>query len=325
MSIDALTSLTREKILQLLAEVGKNIPKTEQEIPAEDYNWKEPHFFNKQQLEKLDAFIKSASEAVAAKFTRFFQTEFKADAVSAKQYYAAYFVNRNIEQDQKLYYLILKNAQNNPYGLVAIPAATANKWLTLLLGDSETREGAAAELSKLESSLLTDIAKSISEAITTCSGKINLTAEKNITANHFSLDISDSEEILEITFDIYKNESEDKNKASFILPCRMLQEITGKTDNSKSNAPKDTQNAILEHLKDIPVKITAKLASTDLTFEQIFTLQQDDIMLLDKKINESITLIIEGQERFLGRLVKSNGKLAAVVTAACPVPAVNKQ
>ncbi len=318
MSLNSGISLSRDKILQLLASVGSNPQKANPEIASQDYNWKEPHFFTKQQIEKVGEYAKSAADAIAARFTRFFQNDFQAENSSTKQYYAGYYVAETIEKNQKGYHLILKNQQNAPCGLIAVPTASAYQWLTILLGDSESRGDAQVELSRLETSLLSDIARSIAEALLSGKEKINLLPDSNISGNQFSLDIGNSEEIIEITFDIYKKESQDKTQAHFVVPSKLLSAIAGKTEAAKSANPKDTHNAILDHLKEIPVPITAALASTELSFEQILSIQPGDILLLEKKINEPISIVITGQERFYGRLAKSNNKLAAVITAACP-------
>ena len=319
MSNEAKIILSREKIQQLLATVGQNKPEDDSEISATDYDWNQPHFFNAEQLEKLNEFAKAAADAAADRFEHFFQANFKVDVNSIKQYYTGYFVNRTIEEAKKGHYLTLKDSQNLPCGLTVIPAQTANNWLNLLLGDSESRDETEGQLSKLETSLLTDITKSLAGVIINLSDQLKFQPDSNITSNTFSLDIGDCEELLEMTFDIQKDESEDKTQLSMLLPCKTLLSITGKTDSTQATPAKDSQNAILEHLKEIPVVVDIQLASTELTFEQVFTLQNGDILLLGKKINEPLTLIVEGQTRFMGRLAKSRGKLATVVAGVIPV------
>lgn len=319
MSNETATTLTRDKIQQILSAVGQNKPKDDSEIAATDYDWNQPHFFNAEQLEKLNEFAKAAAEAIAVRFTRFFQTDFKTDINSTKQHYAGNFVSGTIKEGQKDYYLVLKDSENLSCGLIVIPAQVAEDWLSLLLGGSESRQETDTQLSKLEKSLLSDIAKSLAEAIISSNDKLSFKPDGNITNNNFSLEIGNCEELLEITFDIRKGDAEDKTRASLLLPCRTLLSIADKAESAESSPPKDPQSAILEHLNEIPVAVTVQLASTELTFEQIFTLQKQDILLLDKKIDEPLTLIVEGQKRFTGRLAKSQGKLASVIVEAVPM------
>jgi flagellar motor switch protein FliM len=324
-SNEAKTTLSREKIQQLLVTVGQNKPKDDSEISATDYDWNQPHFFNAKQLEKLNEFAKTAADVAAERFEHFFQANFKVDTNSIKQHYAGYFVSRTIEDAKKAHYLTLKDSQNSSCGLTVIPAQTANNWLNLLLGDSESRDETEGQLSKLETSLLADITKSLAGAITGSSDKLKFQPDSSITSNTFSLDIGAGEELLEIAFDIQKDGSEDKTQLSILLPCKALLPIAGKIDSTQAMPAKDLQNVILKHLNKIPVVVDVQLASTELTFEQIFTLQSGDILLLGKKINEPLSLIVEGQKRFLGRLAKSQGKLATVIDDVTPTQNKGKQ
>lgn len=319
MSNEAKTNLSREKIQQLLAAVGKNLPKDEAEVQATDYDWNQPNFFNAEHLEKINEFAKAAAAAAAGRFEHFFQADSKVDVGEIKQHYAGYFVKCSIEEDKKGHYLTLKDSQNLSCGLVAVPAQTANNWLNLLLGDSESRDQAESKLSKLEASLLTDITKSLAGVIISSSDKLNFQPDSSITCNTFSLDIGDCEELLEIVFDIQKDGSENKSQLSLLLPCKTLLPIAGKTDSAQQLSPKDLQNTILEHIKEIPVVVDVQLATTELTFEQVFTLKDGDILLLDKKINEPLTLFVEGQKRFSGRLAKAKGNLATVIAEVVTV------
>ena len=56
------------------------------------------------------------------------------------------------------------------------------------------------------------------------------------------------------------------------------------------------------------------MASTMLTLEEIISLEVGDILLLDKKVNESIELVISGQTAFRGWPAKSAGKHAVLIT-----------
>jgi flagellar motor switch protein FliM len=67
-------------------------------------------------------------------------------------------------------------------------------------------------------------------------------------------------------------------------------------------------------MKQIPVCITAQLASTVLTLEEVMSLEVGDILLFDEKVNESVELIVSGRTAFRGRPAKSVGKHAVLIT-----------
>ena len=80
---------------------------------------------------------------------------------------------------------------------------------------------------------------------------------------------------------------------------------------------KDIAKAMLSHVGKVPVTVTAKLASTEINFEEITNLSIDDILMLDKKLSVPVDLIIEGRTLFRGWLAKSDGRQAVVITELC--------
>jgi flagellar motor switch protein FliM len=64
----------------------------------------------------------------------------------------------------------------------------------------------------------------------------------------------------------------------------------------------------------MPVFITGKLASAVLTFEEIMDLQPDDILLLDKKVDQPAELIVGDRTVYYGSPAKSAGKYAVAIT-----------
>ena len=98
--------------------------------------------------------------------------------------------------------------------------------------------------------------------------------------------------------------------------CSMLESIAGKdTQAAGGLSADDISKVILGHLQEIPVLATAQLASAALTFEEIMSLQVDDIVLLDRRIDEPVELIANSRTVCYGWPVKSAGKYAVSITA----------
>jgi flagellar motor switch protein FliM len=308
--------LTDEKIQQLLACVGIQQSQSTEQIEAADYDWTQPHYFSREQLEKLEAFAQIISSAVADTFNRFLRSSFEVQPGQIGQQYAQKFINQLFENEQKDYYLILKGEKDVSCGLIIVPNDTAASWLRLLLGESEAKADADQKISQLERFLLCDVISHLAEAIIGSNKKLNLTATKTLLSENFSLDINGCEELCKITFDIKQKDVEQGCQIHLLLPCSKFVPVVGATRNKKALTPEQAKNAILEHAKQLPVSVTARFARTELKFEQILTLQKGDILMLDKKVTEPLELIVEGKTRYLAQLVKSGGRLAAKITYA---------
>jgi len=304
-------SLTREKIQQLLAEVGKKQGPAADQIKAQEYDWTQPHYFNRRQLEKLNDFAQAVSSATAAKCGQFFQNSFSAQPCEISQHYAQKFIAQIFENAQKDFYSILKAEKDVSCAIIVVPTDTATGWLKLLLGESEVKEKTDDQLSQLEKSLLSDIICRLAEAIISCCQQLNLAATKKVLHENFCLDIPASEELCKISIDIKQSGTEHASRIHLVLPCARLVPVVSPSRSEKALTPEQAKNAMLEYAKQLPVLVTARFPSTELTLEQILTLQKGDILMLDNKVTDPLELVVEGKPRYLAQPVKSDGKLAA--------------
>jgi len=183
-----------------------------------------------------------------------------------------------------------------------------------LLGDTEPKEESRSDLSRLEESLLLDIASAIVEALSDSHSNCNFQPVKNIVRRLLPLELKGAEELSKITFTVKKTNSDD-TEAYLLILCDALEPVVGKTAQVADEfSADDTSKAILNHLQQISVSVTAQLASTVVTFDEIMSLQVDDILLLDKAIDKPIELRVNDQMAFHGRPAKSAGRYAVVIT-----------
>jgi len=310
----AAKSLSNEKIHQLLSAVGSGPMEDTTGIKATEYNWNQPHYFDNKQLNRLDDFTKKVARAMSVKFVDFCHSEFDVSVVSTMQHFAAELVDQAMESGQNDYYLAFGTDQDHPCGLISIPTQTAFIWATQLLGDPESEEeDSGRDLSQLEESLLLDLLSALIEAFSQKTWDFQ--PAKNIVRRLFPLELKGTEELCKITFDVKKTDQEKGSEAYILTLCSKLEAAVGKVEQTVGAfSADDISKAILGHMQQMPVCITAQLASTMLTLEEIMSLEVGDILLLDKKVNKPIELITSGRTAFLGRPAKLAGKHAAVIT-----------
>ena len=87
MSSQGSNSLSSEKVQQLLRAVGSKSEEDTSQIDAPEYNWLEPHYFNRMQLMNLDDFAERVASAMAAKFSDFCGNEFEVTITSISQHF----------------------------------------------------------------------------------------------------------------------------------------------------------------------------------------------------------------------------------------------
>ena len=96
--------------------------------------------------------------------------------------------------------------------------------------------------------------------------------------------------------------------------CNELQPAMEENATAQVFSAEDISNAMLNHVYEVPILVKAQLDSTVFTFEEIMNLGVGDILLLDKKTDEPIELIVEDRILFRGWPAKSAGKYAVVIT-----------
>ena len=311
-------NLSREKIQQILMAVGSEPTEDTAQVEAADYNWYEPHCFSSEQLAKLDDFALTAAAAVAEKFSNFCRSEFNVTIASTTQHFADEFLNQPSNSEQKYYYLPFGTEQEHLCGLIGIPELTAVDWATQLLGDSESEKEPDKDLSQLEESLLLDLTSVLVEGFSGLFTTCDFHPAGSIVKGQWPLELEGTEEFCKISFDVKKADSEEGgSEAYFLILCSELRPITGGTaEDCVDFSAEDISKMILEHLQEMPVLVTGQLASAALTFEEIMDLQPDDILLLDKKVDQPAELIVVGRTVYYGSPAKSAGKYAVTITNA---------
>jgi len=315
MSRKVTDSLSRERIQQLLAAVGSRPKEDTAQIETTEYSWCQPHYFDQSQLNKLNDFTKQVAEGVAKRFAHFCKSEFDVTVASTTQHFAAELLDQASDSKRDDYYLAFGIDQEHLCGLICIPTQTAFIWARQLLGDSGAEEDSRVDLSLLEESLLLDITSAIVEELSFVHERCTFQPAKSIVRRQLPFELQGTEELFKITFGFKKAGLEKDFEAYLLILCRKLEPVAGKTTRAaaKSSAG-DISKVILGHLQEMTVPVTAQLASTVLTFEEIMNLQVGDILLMDKRVDQPVELIVEGRTVCYGWPAKSAGKYAVAIT-----------
>ncbi len=317
-------NLGRGKLQQLLAAVGSASPGVTDVPDVTVYDWRDPHYYNEDQCNQLAAVMSQVSALLAEQFAHYYGGDFDVTPTSIVQFYAndlANHINR-----ANMIALAFNRQDDQLAGYMAIDMKTALDWGMRLLGDAETDNDPNRALSSLEESLLTDLASAVGLAFLNSIGEhIDLKAGTEILKGCPALGLDPTEGICKIVFQIKRTKSDDLSEAVFVFPCPILASLAGKQTESIPDQPKDVlTRVIMGHVQQIPVNVTARLAMTRLSFEEVLDLAPDDILLMDKSIDEFIDIIVDDRTVFRGRPAQSNGQYAVYITESMDPSKANK-
>ena len=313
-------NLNSPKMQRLIAAAGVE---TEEDagknIDALEHNWNCPQCFDKKQLDELNLAISDGMEDIEKRFSNFFHSDFQITASSSVQHFANSIVERNSNSEQVNYFLGFGDKETEVCGFIEIPINTAINLLEKLLGESEGEDvdNKSDRLSELEESLLIDVASVMVHVITCIDEKISLIPANEVIFKELPMEFEGLEELFEIPLEIKGAESEDTFEAKAIILCNSLAAIINTETESQELSAEEISNAILEHLQETNVEVTTKFASVQLTLDEVMDLKAGDIMLLDKKVDEPVEIMLDNKSVFKAQCASDNGEYALVITEKC--------
>ncbi|MBN2455832.1 MAG: FliM/FliN family flagellar motor switch protein [Sedimentisphaerales bacterium] len=313
MTSTQINPLDKKGIQRLLASIGSKPVKVLEQPEAMEYDWTSPHYFSSSQSARLKDFTTKVAKKVAAKFSALCQNEFQVTVLSITEHYVYDILNGKTEQND--YHLVFAADEEHFCGFIGIPLESAMAWAAQLLGDSENSVNPDRKLSELEESLLSDAALAFLEAFSESFENRDFQPVTGITNDKPDLKLQDADELCKIEIEIKNAASQKGSNANLIILCReLLYAIENSTETQDEDNAEDISNNILNHLLDVPVVVTALLASTTIKLGQAMNLEPGDILMLNKETDSPIELVVNNQSIVRAWPAKSGRQYAVIVT-----------
>ena len=262
-------NLNRAKLRRLLAAVGSAHTPDDTAPEVVQYDWRDPHYFNEEQRNRLAAVMSQVAALITERFTHFHNGESTVAPTAIAQHFAAHL--NELPQADRNYYLAFGADEHTPYGFLCLDSATAVKWVTQLLGDSEPEQDPQRSLSPLEESLLYDLSHGVIEAfLSPLQSQQPLHCGDRITQGTPDVSFEPTEEICTIRFLVSGDDTESTDEMLFVVPCRQLAPLVGKAlPRACHISPDELARVLAEHVREMPVTVAIRLASTALNVETV--------------------------------------------------------
>lgn len=314
------TKLTLDRLKQLFSTVS-NDPDFQQEQPqdfpdAVEYNWQQPHCFKPEHLEALDAFAEKIANQVEKTFLTLCSGEFTVTVGSVEHNFAKTLANTVNKEQQKHYFLIFSDDQDKQIGHLSLSLDAAIILIGHMLRDSETETGEERKLTRLEESILMDFNAALIDAlnnafIANTAGPIR--RESYFLQGQWPLNFEQIENMTSITINI---ENPDGSvEITFTMLSETLEPVLGiKQTTGPALTPQKSSNIIMQRMHEAPVMVTAQLSAASICLNDVMNLETGDILILGKKTDEPIELLINDSPCFNAFLAKSKNRYAVVIT-----------
>jgi len=309
-----MSSAAQTILEQLTAAAGTKKPAAPA-ADAADFDWRKARFFNAAGQQQLHRFSGELCLQIAAAFQRLFHCDFEVTVASFEQYFAGSLPV--VESDKTGCIAELCRAQQK-IAMLTIPMASALSWTTRLLGDQSSADTQDRQLSHLETMLLVDVANSIIEPLQACSALKDINWPAAFTRGKAALELPDDREVCTIIFDIKPAQQDQPAcQTSLIVPCDTLAQIAGIPVTGRESAKKDCTKLVMTHINRQTIEEKSRFSTTLMSLKDLWSLSAGDILVLDKKVNEPMDLLIGKQEVFRGTLAGIGSNKAVVITELC--------
>lgn len=298
----------------LLAAANKQPSSAPEEIETVDYNWDSPSSFTLSELENLETFNAQACIEIAKALSGQIHEEVELQADKPQQYYAEKLPI--LQSETANYCISLSTDEAGTCGLIAIPGKQTVEWVAKVLGGSAGNSEQERELSSLEAALLQDILDSVTKAFSSVFGQAGGKTLKPGTEVSPKAELPDANPSDEYTLLSFRTGPDEKQPViSIILTCDVLAGAAGgqagdQKDGQDNKSPENTRKKMLTTVEQAYVEGYVSLGTADLTIREVMGLEEGDVMLIHKKIDDPAEFIVHGKTVLSGYLSRCEGQYA---------------
>ncbi len=309
-SMTSATSKSDRMISDFLAAANKQSSSAPEEPEAIDYDWDSPSSFTLSELENLETFTAQAGIEIAKALSGQIHEEVELQAEKPGQYYAG---KLSLLQSETANYCVSLSADGTKTcGLIAIPGKQTIEWVAKVLGGSASDSEQERELSSLEAALLQDILDSVTKAFSSVFRQAGGKTLKPGTEVSPKAELPEADPSDEYTLLSFRTSPDEKQPTiSIILTCDVLADATGARKAEQDNeSPENIRKKMLATVEQTHVEGFVSLGTADLTVREVMGLEEGDVMLIHKKIDEPTEFIVHGKAVLSGYLSRCEGQYA---------------
>lgn len=302
---------SRERFLNILAKMPGKPQSDAASADCKDYNWLEPHCFSGTQIEKINLFAGKLAEQIKTQLKKYYGQGFEIKFNSISQLFPEQL---NSPENKSINYCLgFTDESGSIFGLLDIPQATAAAWTCQLLGDGHSKED-NSQISSLERSLLHDIAAEVINAISLSIPQGKIKPQGCITENLVAMKFSPGQEICRLTFNFTLKDAEKQFTFSYLVLCdHITNRILADANAKPPTTPAKIKEAIIQNIKNIKVPLDSMFCKQLFSLDELLSLEVDDVLMLDKKINDPVDILANQKPIFSGTLAKNNGYYAVLI------------
>jgi len=330
-------ALSQSQIDELLQRMKSGAPvESEPEERIKTYNFASPKKFTKDQLKSLNNFLETFARIVSSYFTNALHSICEVNVSQLEE--QRYFEFNNAIPDSTLVGIIGFEPENSSFGettlLLEFPTSFGYMLIDRLMGGNGEPTILQRDFTEIEIALLDHVMQKVSKTMKDAwQTYFPLETDfKGIQTNGRLIQaFSPQDIVLIVSFDI--KEEFYEGTANLCMPADKFEEVIGNLSQKYSQGTRQQdqdkeqkkQELLMDYLKRSDLNIEAYLDRCTMSFEEVTDLRVDDVLMLNKRIDDDIEVHIEGMPWYSARMGESNNKKAIKLVKSLGDPKKEEQ
>lgn len=319
--------LSQEEIDLLLGSVATGTapeyPKEEEkeeEIHFSVYDFRRPERVSKEQLKGLQSIFEAFARELTIVLPPYFRTIVRVDLVSIDQLTYDEFI---LAISRPTCLVVVNMSPLDGAGILELSPTAVFAIIDRVLGGKGRVLPQPRELTEIEERIVGRIVTMMLDSLKRSWEQV---IELNARVEAIESDplivqiVAGSEMVILVTYDMHIGEN--KGTINFCIPLMvlhpLLEQISKMAHYAHRVSPEEakrTQLALLRLLLKAGIKVDTILGRTRVDLNRIVSLKEGDVLVLDTKSNEAITVEIEGLPLLRGRIGRRGDEFAVKITS----------
>ncbi len=308
-------NMDRNRLRQLLAQVGSMAPETPEFPTTEKFDWRQCRYFSVDRIESLRGDMERSLREMTAVVERCCQEPFAIELVSLGQHYGSDLMPQVKAMTTGDYALPFGPTDEQLACVLVIPSASATSWANFALGASTSSdpEQADAILSSLETTFLTDLSLAMVQVFAAMLHVDQVVTAPTVGNGPVAVPWQEVDALLKITFTVKQADAEQGYEGQVILPSILIDGCKEPDADQDEEIP-TAAGIVKQCMQDYPVPVCVQFGRIAMSFEELASLEPNDILMLDRRIDDPAEIQICSKKAFAGIPSQCRGRKAVLIT-----------
>ncbi|MCH5206334.1 MAG: flagellar motor switch protein FliM [Oscillospiraceae bacterium] len=321
---DVLTQAQIDEMLKSVAMGAEPIVTQTEEVKVKEYDFRAPKKFTKEQIKVLESIFENYARLLSSYLTGMLRLYSRVTLVNIEE--QRYNEFNNALPDYVVMGMVDLGIKNDEISetdvIIQVSNAITYTMIDRLLGGKGEYSDISRDFTEIEITIMADILKSFSMLLQE-PWMTHIDLEPRLigieTNSRVVQTIGHEDTVIIVALEVEINNQ--KSIVSVCIPAINLDEIMGKFiprytrsgRKTDANREQERRDNIMTGISTTELDITAVLSTINLDLYEVLTLQINDVIPLDKKITENITVVVGDKQWCDGKLGTYNGKKAIMV------------